>query len=261
MRLVTLEEYEELKPIIEKEMGKLAKHENKNLFRTNIAINSCYVRNISDNIQLFQAYSPGIIRILDEEYPRALKENPECFGTNNAKDVIHALYIQAQKNNYVYGEERYTKYLSTESFCLLLSKIDGTFSDNIFRIDLFRKIEKSTEHPGCYDFTGGIFHALKHFSIDEQCASILPNQNVSLYSVEQLLWPIAKAFYEENWNKGKKAKTYETSIDYQGKMFILEFFKEDDSNVAFLNTTYPKRKKKEKQLFSIQEKQFELSTY
>jgi hypothetical protein len=69
------------------------------------------------------------------------------------------------------------------------------------RIDLFRQIKESKNRPGKYDFIGGIFHALHHFSVGEQCASIYPNQKVYLYDIEQLIWPIAKAFFEGNWQK------------------------------------------------------------
>ena len=53
MRNVTFEEYKEIKDIVNKEMTLLAKHENKNSYYGQIAINSCYSRMLSDNLQLF----------------------------------------------------------------------------------------------------------------------------------------------------------------------------------------------------------------
>ena len=113
----------------------------------------------------------------------ALIETPEYFGTNNAKDVIQALYLQAQKHNWVWNKERYTDYLSKEIFCLLLRRKENEFDKDILRIDLFRLLKESKDKTGCFDFVGGIFHALKHFSVGEQCASIYPNQNVALYDI------------------------------------------------------------------------------
>ena len=185
MRLVTIEEYDEIKPIIKKEMIDLARHECKNSYFVQTAINNCYVRNLSDNLQLFQIYSMGFIHVIECDYLHALKESSEFFGTGNAKDVIHALFLQALNHGWYGDEESFTDYLSNEIFCLLLCKKDGLFLDDILRIDLFRHIKESTMRPNCYDFVGGIFHALHHFSVGEQCASIFPNQNVQLYDVEQ----------------------------------------------------------------------------
>jgi hypothetical protein len=241
MRLVTIEEYDVLKPIIKQEMIALAKHENKNSYTTQIAINSCYVRNLNKDMQLYQIFSLGFLPVIEHDYLAALKDNSECFGTGNAKNVIHALYLQAQKHNWIWDEERYEEYLSNEIFCLLLCKKNGIFlRDRLLRIDLFRQIKESQKRPGCYDFIGGIFHALHHFSIGEQCASIFPNQNVLLYDVEQLIWPIAKAYYEGCWRNGKYPNTFETDTIYLEKNMTLEFYNEEDRHVSFVNSIIPK---------------------
>ena len=239
MRNVTKEEYEAIVPIIQNEMIRLAKHENKNSFRTQIAINCCYARQLSSCAQIFEVFTPAFTRITENEYLSALNENPELFGTSDAKDVLRALYIQAKKNGWTWDEERYIEHLSNENFCLLLCKKNGSFMDNMLRIDLFRQIKESPKRPGKYDFVGGIFHALRHFSVGEQCASISPNQNVHLYDIEQLIWPIAKAFYEGEWHPGKKINTYETDTIYLKKRMTLEVFKESDKNVSFVNSIIP----------------------
>lgn len=246
MRLVTIEEYKEITPIIKGKMVELAQHEKKNLFVTQVAINNCYVRYLSPDLQLYQIFSNGFIQVIENDYIKALMENPECFGTGNAKDIIHALFLQAQKCYWVWDEERYSEYLSTEIFCLLLCKKNGLLVDDILRIDLFRHIKESPKRPKCYDFVGGIFHALHHFSIGEQCASIFPNQKIQLYDVEQLIWPIAKAFYEGIWRKGKYPNTYETETIYLDKNMTLEIFKEDERNVSFVNSIIPKPNKNKK---------------
>ena len=240
MRIVYPEEYNELKAIMAKEMSKLAKHENKNSHFGQIAINSCFCRKLTDNLQLYQLFSLGFIPTIENDYMKALKENPECFGTGNAKDVIHALYVQANRNGWPWDEEQYIESLSNEKFCLLLCKKDGSFLDDILRIDLYRHIKLSSKRPGCYDFIGGIFHALHHYSVGEQCASIFPNQNVQLYDVEQLIWPIAKAFYEGTWRSGKFPNTYETETIYLNKSMTLEIYNENGSNVSFVNSIIPK---------------------
>lgn len=246
MRLVNFDEYNDLKSIVKKEMIGLARHENKDSYTTQIAINSCYVRNLSKNTQLYQLFSLGFIPIIENDYMKALKESANYFGTGNAKDVIHALYIQAQKRNCPWDEGRYTEYLSNEIFCLLLCKKDGEFLEDILRIDLFRHIKESQKRSGYYDFVGGIFHALHHFSVGEQCASIFPNQNVRLFDIEQLILPIAKCYFEGTWREGKHSKTYEAETIYLEKNMTLEIYKEDDSHVSFVNSMIPKSQKKNK---------------
>lgn len=142
MRIVTQEEYRSIMPIFKAEMAKLAKHERKDHHYGQVAINSCYTRTLNDNLQLFQIFTPYFLCVM-EDYLDALKENPECFGTYNAKDVIHALYIQAQKRSYPWNENRYTCFLSTECFCLLVCKDDTKFRHNVLRIDLFRQLDAS----------------------------------------------------------------------------------------------------------------------
>lgn len=240
MRLVTIEEYEKIKAILKKEMTLLAKHENKNSYYSQIAISQCFCRQLNEEKHLYQAFTMSFINVIERDYINALKETPNFFGTGNAKDVIHALYLQAIKCCYPWDEKRYTNYLSNEAFCLLLCKEKEAFDKNILRVDLFRRLDKSKKKEGCFDFTGGIFHALKHFSIDEQCASILPNQNMHLYDIEQLIWPIAKAYYCGIWRKGDRVNTFETSTSYLNKQFTLEFYKENDINVSFVNSVIPK---------------------
>lgn len=240
MRLVSIEEYGKIKAILKKEMKLLAKHENKNSYYSQIAISQCYCRKLNTEKLLYQAFTLSFINVVERDYINAIKESPNYFGTGNAKDIIHALYLQAKKFNYPWDEDRYTNYLSNEVFCLLLCKEKGTFNHNILRIDLFRQLDKSKEKEGCFDFTGGIFHALKHFSIEEQCSSVLQNQHVHLYDVEQLIWPIAKAYYCGNWRKGNRENTFETCTSYLTKQFTLEFYKEDNINVSFVNSIIPK---------------------
>lgn len=240
MRLVTNEEYNNVNVIFKNEMTILAKHENKNSYYGQVAINQCFTCGLNNELQMFHMFTPNFLFIIEHDYIKALKENCDCFGTGNAKDIIHALHLQAQKRNYPWGEERYAEFLSNECFCLLICKKGEIFIDNFLRIDLFRHIKESKDHPGCYDFVGGIFHALKHFSVGEQCASIYPNQKVSLYDIDQLLWPIAKAFFQCEYRDGNRANTYEADIVYLNKKMTLEFFKEENIHVSFVNSVIPK---------------------
>lgn len=238
MKAATRIEYGKISAIFHKEMQAIALHEGKSYWFGHIHQNNCIVRNLADGIQLYQIFTPAFISFIRYIYPRALQRHPEHFGTRNAKDVIHALYLESNAKDW--NEDRYADFLSNEVFCLLLCKQNNEYRTDILRIDLFRKLDESKELEGAFEFTGGLFHALKHFSIEEQSASILPNQNVKLFDIEQLIWPIAHAFYRGSWSNGKRKNTYETNIEYLGKKFTLEFYKEPSINVSFVNSVIPK---------------------
>lgn len=240
MKLVSKEEYKEIMNIFKNEMSALAKHEGKNSYFGQVAINCCYTSFLNDNQQLFIAFTPGFICIIENDYIKALKNRSECFGTGDANDILMALYKEVKKHGWVWSIERYNEYLSHENYCLLLCKKDGLLDGNILRIDLYRQLKPRKDNANYSEFVGGIFHALKHFSVNEQCASMVPNQKVNLYDVEQLIWPIAKAFYEGEHTTGKHKNTYETSTEYLNKIVTLEFYREGDSNVSFVNSVIPK---------------------
>ena len=95
--MVTKEEYDELMLFFEDSMAALAKHEGKDNYYGRVAINCCFIHEISDNLKLYRAYTPLFWNIITHDYLQALKDNPECFGTGNAMDVLKALYKQEIK--------------------------------------------------------------------------------------------------------------------------------------------------------------------
>lgn len=238
MRAVTDSEFKEISDIFQKEMKAIALHEDKDSWYGGVHRNNCFVSKLDEGILLYQMFTPAFVPFISEVYLNALINHQELFGTGNAKDVIHALYLESNARNW--DEARYIEYLSKEVFCLLICKNKDSFFKDVLRIDLFRDIRESKTSKGNFDFVGGIFHALKHFSIEGISASISPNQKVDLYDVEQLIWPIAHAFYIGTWNNGNRKNTYESSIKYLGKNFTLEFYKENSLNVSFVNSVIPK---------------------
>lgn len=238
MRSATPSEYKEISDIFQKEMKAIALHEGKDSWYGGIHKNNCFVRKLDDHILLYQIFTLAFVPFISEVYLNALNNHQELFGTGNAKDIIHALYLESNARNW--DEARFIEYLSKEVFCLLICKNKDSFCKDVLRIDLFRDVRESKTSKGNFDFVGGIFHALKHFSIEGLSASIYPNQKVDLYDIEQLIWPIAHAFYRGTWCNGNRKNTYESSINYLGKSFNLEFYKEDSLNVSFINSVIPK---------------------
>src|SRR5207249_3392110 len=64
----------------------------------------------------------------------------------------------------VFEFDRFIDFLRDEQFAYVVESVEGEIVDKILRIDLFRRLD--TNKQGLPEFTGGIFHALKHFSIE-----------------------------------------------------------------------------------------------
>lgn len=111
MRQVTSEEHKEMMSIFKKEITTLAKHESKNFYFGQVAINLCYTRRLNEAQTLFQAFTPGFIRIIDNYYIEALKNSPKCFGTGDANDILYALPKEAIRHGWVWDIERYKEYM------------------------------------------------------------------------------------------------------------------------------------------------------
>lgn len=100
--------------------------------------------------------------ILEDVLHKANKTYPLNFGNGNAVSVLHAVI----KTRPIFG---YTKTkdlirrLSTEVHAYLVEIKDGVVIDKTLRIDWFRKLDKIRSKKKRYDFTGGLFHLLKHF--------------------------------------------------------------------------------------------------
>lgn len=61
-------------------------------------------------------------------------------------------------------EKKPVGFLQNEQFACIIESKDGEIIDKILRIDLFRKLDVTDKREK--EFTGGIVHCVKHFSID-----------------------------------------------------------------------------------------------
>ena len=84
MRLVTNEEYNNVNVIFKNEMTILAKHENKNSYYGQVAINQCFTCGLNNELQLFHMFTPNFLFIIEHDYIKALKENCDCSFLMNA---------------------------------------------------------------------------------------------------------------------------------------------------------------------------------
>lgn len=165
---------------------------------------------------------------------------PKNFGNGNAMSVIHA--INKTRPLYIRTKD-VIRILNTECFAVIHEDRLTAANDDIIRLDLFRKLDRQRHHRRKYDFTGGVMHALKHFTFNGRPLSTGTDINdIShpLKIVEIIIdtFFIAPDSYYESRNKF--VCFYDLDSFYDIK-FV--FFYEDNSGVFFLTTIHKQTKK------------------
>ncbi len=167
-------------------------------------------------------------------YERCIKSNPDAFHTGDAWDIIKCLY---ENSGYCRSIEDYDKYLRTEGCCYVVLNFGDMF-DEILRIDLYRLIEQNP-HSKQYEFTGGLFHCFKHFSLDGIGLNNNKNEKNDTFDLFHIVYLLGNAF--------KDAITIESD---EGIIFIDEthkyhaaFYKEEKSTGIYFVRSMRKESK------------------
>ena len=107
----------------------------------------------------FYTISTAVFKvILDTHLAKAVLQSPNKFGSGRAEDVLEAIYSVEPL-----GEvDDFERRLRTENFSWVFELTDGKLNSDVLRVDLFRILQR--EGLGRTVFTGGVFHAFKHFS-------------------------------------------------------------------------------------------------
>ncbi len=178
--------------------------------------------------------------IMEEELSRkVIKDFPEQFGTNNAMDVLQALWIQDP----LFPEiefDCFCEILRHEQFAWVVEyNNDGIVGDKILRLDLYRKMDERKD--GCYDFTGGLMHVFKHFNCYGHPISSQKSNN-TVPNLRYILNMIIEAFFMSELVPDKKdgKQKYIGCIDYKGKAMKAIFFNNEDAGVWFIDSFYEK---------------------
>lgn len=107
--------------------------------------------------------SPAFCRfILNREYLKVVDLYPEYFGQNDDRLIVKALK-EYDKHKLIreYTDEEFLEYIRGETMAYVFKvEKDNSISNRILRLDLCRGINGSNQ------FQGGIFHVLKHFTIE-----------------------------------------------------------------------------------------------
>ena len=175
-----LEEFQASRKFAEAKMLALMEHENKPHAALAFPPQS-YVE-YKKNGRKFFYFGTNIFRgFFEDNLPMATSMFPLNFGNGNAMSVIHA--VNKTRPLFIRTKE-VIRILQNECFAVIHEDRISSQNESIIRLDLFRKLDKQKHHKRKYEFTGGILHALKHFSINGKPLSTGSETNDILYPLK-----------------------------------------------------------------------------
>lgn len=205
-----------------------------NIFQTIFPRQNCWEYASSG---LIICFNPRFIQTI-QLYETCFKKNPDAFQNGDAIGVLKVLY---ESSHYWRSFEDYQQYLKTEACCyIVLTKADA-FGE-ILRIDLFRKYDPD-KNSGKLSFTSGLFHCLKHFSMDgiNLCNGSDKNDTFDLMHIVYL---VGRAF-----SSAMKNDSLEGNLPIDDSHYYKAiFYHEECSSVYFLNSFRIAEPQKEKSL-------------
>lgn len=228
------EELQNTRSYVKKKALELMNHEKKSYAVAGVPFQN--YRLYKSNSRLFYSVQMNTFKVIVDDFlVRAQTITSEKFGTGEAKDVVEALYMI----NPMFGLDGFTDYLKNEKCTYIFESEAGVVVDRILRIDLFRLIQKAKNGKG--EFTGGLLHALKHFS--KQGINYSTGKcNYELDHPHQLIQMIVDAFFVDEGhfeNENEYVVLKELDDNYHIKYV---FYREQNTGVFFLNTIYKEPK-------------------
>ena len=239
---ISREEHQALSEFIKMKSKALFDHENanghpRNVFIGQMAWGDCFKVVICDGNDLYFAFSRLIRTIIEVTLLDAMNHFPESFGRRDASAIIQAL-----KETYPYYQsyERFESFLARENCIYVAKNTNGVFADELLRLDLFRLIKKNPK-DGSVDFIGGLFHAMKHFDLDKRLFWS-PNHQCSTDMYELIILLSTGFFLDREIREKDERISYHSSLEVKdGRCLVANYYKEQDSEVFFLNTCWSHR--------------------
>jgi len=224
------EEFQIIRKWFEEKSLALMKHEGRESATIGVLVDN-YTQYTIDGRIFYSVKSNVFKHLIERFYLAAHKNFPDKFGTGNASDVIEALY----KIQPVFDLKRYTEFLKYEQFSYLIEFSEGKVSDKVLRLDLFRKLNTNTK--GHLEFTGGIMHVLKHFSI--KGINLSTGRDIhDIIRVGDVIDLIVRAFFIEK-GKFETPKKFVSRINLDEKYCLkFVFYLEEKTNVFFVKTIF-----------------------
>lgn len=242
MKQLTIDKYKHASAFLKERSIRLWEHENsqngisRNTAQIVFPIKFAYVQKISDDGEILVFRSLSFLRHLDY-CKKTIAVDNASFDEGNALKVLESMYnlsIEKQSNK---SFEYYIENVCTESCCYIIYQKGNEYYDKILRVDLFRKLDFVDEKA---DFSGGLFHALKHFTLRKTDKT---HRNY-ITDIEELMYYCAYAFFIGETspfsNENNIIKTTKNPRHYSSIKFV--YFHELDSKVSFIKTIIPLKK-------------------
>ena len=236
MRILSIDEYNTLMDYLSARLRKLLEHENivrefqgnkpKDYFHGRYPLTNC-CSYVFDDCIAYRVNNNLFIEILRSYYPHALLNHSDLFKTGDAKAIIQALYNVMPTLGW--SLERFAKFLSNEISIYCILKRNSGYGE-ILRIDLFRKLCPNKMQLEKFDFIGGVFHLMKHFSIGGLNLSVGKDRN-DIFDIENLIWLIICSFVEY-------IKTGQEISINENHVLKASFYKEAETDIYYINTLY-----------------------
>lgn len=197
------------------------------------AITLCFSFDIGNNQILYMIPYLPFYNFLSFILPQAQKKYANLFGTNDAKDVITAVYSVSGYDK-IGSIDDYQHYLIDNAYCyFLLRNSSGKLSDKLLRLDLFRHILLNDKNN--HDFTGGLMHAYRHCSRNGMRLSSGKGES-ELNSLWDLPLFISKAILTDN----KSGVNNSTSFEENGRIWQIKYHVDSETSVYYLKTAFAK---------------------
>ena len=242
--MISLEKYNKLSILLKERTHEIWVHENEerikkgekelNGYEYSYSIAEWFCTNM-DDLTIYYAFNFSFLRNISSNMSQAAEKLNNLFGTGNAQDVLDALY-QISKTNL--RKDEYIEFIRNLACCYVLFEDNDCLLNHILRIDMFRKLDVNRDDPTIKDFTGGLLHALKHFSINGKSMSTGKEINdiTDISQVSEILPRIALAFVECIKNTPLKDRI---AIPYKDTYYLkCGFYHEKNTDVFYLNTCF-----------------------
>jgi len=212
------------------DQGKIPKNSYQGIFHQS----QCSIAEPNGNVKIFFAYTREFITFACQIFAKVTRMDPKIFH-KDAYDIMKSFY---EVSNYALmnkTEEDYIRYISSNTCVYIAFKENGEFKDRIFRLDLFRKIEYDAKSK-MNEFTGGLFHVLSHFRMDDSTHSD------NILDLWHLVRVCSTAFV--NRITPINDSTLELYLYWNNKYDLhFIFFREEESNVYYIKTFYVRERK------------------
>lgn len=214
----------------------LLKHEQKLFARVGFDPSRYYQVNRAGRI-FFIISSRVFYYIIEEVLVEACQKFSSAFGIYRTDTILQALYNIEPPVPF----NDFADFLKNEQFAWIIELTNNTINPQILRVDLFRQINSNGSNKS--DFTGGLFHAFKHFSYNGIPLSTHPEKNDLVHPKDIYNYLIDAFFFHPLVFIG--GDKYTSAISYNEKYSLLfHFYLESITKTYFISSIRKEKRRR-----------------